>query len=182
MNSPRLKDTYLKKILPQLIQELKLTNPLSAPRITKLVINVGLSEDQHQDQALTNMSRQLALTTGQKPALTQAKRSIAEFKIRAGDPIGLKVTLRGRRMYQFLDKLISTVLPQIKDFQGVSPHGFDGHGNYTLGLKEQIVFPELDYDTIDKIRGLEITLVTSASTDSPARKLLQLMGVPFAKE
>jgi len=151
------------------------------PRVVKVLVNTGVSEDQHQDQALTSMGKQLAIITGQKPMVRRAKKSIAEFKIRAGDPIGLTVTLRNRRMYQFLDKLINLVLPQIKDFQGLQPTGFDGRGNFTLGLKEQIVFPELSYDTIDKIRGLEITLVTSATNDQEGRRLLELLGIPFVK-
>lgn len=170
----RLQEHYEQEVRPKL-------SPEAPPRVVKVLVNTGVSEDQHQDQALTSMGQQLAIITGQKPIVRRAKKSIAEFKIRAGDPIGLTVTLRGRRMYQFLDKLINLVLPQIKDFQGLQPTGFDGHGNFTLGLKEQIVFPELSYDTIDKIRGLEITLVTSAINDQEGRKLLELLGIPFMK-
>jgi large subunit ribosomal protein L5 len=180
--SPRLQLKYEGEIRPVLAKELGLNNVLAVPRVNKVVINAGISEDQYQDKALESMRTQLGLITGQRPANAMAKKSIAEFKIRAGQVIGLKVTLRGKRMYQFLDKLVSLVLPQIKDFGGVNPNSFDGQGNYTLGLKEQIVFPELTYDTIDKIRSLEITLVTSAKTDSQARQLIQALGVPFNKE
>jgi len=182
MSKPRLKETYETKLKPALMQEFKMGNPMAVPEVKKIVVNVGIAEEQGQDKALENMRAQLAAITGQKPSDRKAKRSIAEFKIREGDVIGLKVTMRGRRMYQFLDKLISVVLPQIKDFGGVSGRGFDGRGNYTLGLREQIVFPELSYDTIDKIMGLQITVVTTAHDDKVARKLLELMGMPFAKE
>lgn len=181
-NRPRLQEIYETKLVPQLKEELKVKNVMALPRLAKVVINVSVSEEQHQDEALAETGKQLALITGQQPVQTRAKKSIAEFKIRAGDPIGLKVTLRGRIMYEFMDKFVSLVLPQIKDFQGVRPTGFDGQGNYTLGLKEQIVFPEISYDTIDKIRGLEITLVTTAGDDEVARKLLTLLGIPFMKE
>lgn len=180
--SPRLQNKYEQKIRPALMKELGLGNVMAVPGVTKVVINTGLFEDQYQDKALESMRTQLGLISGQRPADAAAKRSIAEFKIRTGQVIGLKVTLRGKRMYQFLDKLVSVVLPQIKDFGGVSPGSFDGKGNYTLGFKEQIVFPELTYDTIDKIRSLEITLVTSAKTDADARRLLEAVGMPFSKE
>ena len=180
--SLRLQNKYEQQIKPDLMKELGLNNVMAVPKVTKVVINTGIAEDQYQDKALESMRAQLGLITGQKPADAMAKKSIAEFKIRAGQVIGLKVTLRGKRMYQFLDKLVSVVLPQIKDFSGVSPSSFDGKGNYTLGFKEQIVFPELTYDTIDKIRSLEITLVTSAKTDDEARRLLQAVGMPFSKE
>ncbi|OGY15885.1 MAG: 50S ribosomal protein L5 [Candidatus Chisholmbacteria bacterium RIFCSPHIGHO2_01_FULL_48_12] len=180
--SPRLQLRYEQQIRPALAKELGLNNVMAVPKVNKVVINTGIAEDQYQDKALESMRAQLGLITGQKPADAMAKKSIAEFKIRAGQVIGLKVTLRGKRMYQFLDKLVSVVLPQIKDFSGVNPNSFDGKGNYTLGFREQIVFPELTYDTIDKIRSLEITLVTSAKTDGEARQLLQALGVPFSKE
>lgn len=182
MKSVRLQQLYHTQIRPQLKTELKLANLMAAPQLVKLVLNIGISPDQHQDQALASAAKQLALITGQQPVTTLAKKSISEFNIRAKDPIGLKVTLRGKRMYQFLDKLINLVLPQLKDFQGIAPTSFDGAGNYTLGLKEQIVFPEITYDTIDQIRGLEITLVTTARTNQEAKKLLQLLGMPFRKE
>ena len=180
--SPRLQLRYEQQIRPALAKELGLNNVMAVPKVNKVVINTGIAEDQYQDKALESMRAQLGLITGQKPADAMAKKSIAEFKIRAGQVIGLKVILRGKRMYQFLDKLVSVVLPQIKDFSGVNPNSFDGKGNYTLGFREQIVFPELTYDTIDKIRSLEITLVTSAKTDGEARQLLQALGVPFSKE
>lgn len=180
--SPRLQLRYEQEIRPAVAKELGLNNVMAVPKVNKIVINTGIAEDQYQDKALESMRTQLSLITGQKPADAMAKKSIAEFKIRAGQVIGLKVTLRGKRMYQFLDKLVSVVLPQIKDFSGVNPNSFDGKGNYTLGFREQIVFPELTYDTIDKIRSLEITLVTSAKTDGEARQLLQALGVPFSKE
>ena len=182
MKQLRLQETYEKQVKPALIKSLGVNNPMAVPGLKKIVINVGIAEEQYQDKALENMRMQLALITGQKPVDAAAKKSIAEFKIRTGQVIGLKVTLRGKRMYQFMDKLVSIVLPQIKDFGGVNPKSFDGQGNYTLGLKEQIVFPELSYDTIDKIMGLQITVVTTAHDDKVARKLLELMGMPFAKE
>ena len=160
MKPPRLQELYEQQVKLALIKSLGVNNPMAVPGLKKVVLNVGIAEEQYQDKALESMRAQLALITGQKPADAAAKKSIAEFKIRTGQVIGLKVTLRGRRMYQFMDKLVNIVLPQIKDFGGVNPRSFDGQGNYTLGLKEQIVFPELSYDTIDKIRGLEITIVT----------------------
>ncbi|MBI4034791.1 MAG: 50S ribosomal protein L5 [Candidatus Chisholmbacteria bacterium] len=181
MTLPRLQKKYEQEVKPKLKDQLGMSNLGAVPRLIKVVVSVGISEEQRQE-ALEGMGRQLALITGQKPVETRAKKSIAEFKIRAGEPVGLKVTLRGKRMYQFVDKLINVVLPQIKDFQGVAEDGFDGKGNYTLGLKEQVVFPELTYDTIDKIRGLEVTLVTSAVQDSQGQALLALLGVPFTKE
>jgi len=180
--SLRLQNKYEQQIKPDLMKELGLNNVMAVPKVTKVVINTGIAEDQYQDKALESMRTQLGLISGQRPVDAVAKKSIAEFKIRTGQVIGLKVTLRGKRMYQFLDKLVSVVLPQIKDFSGVNPNSFDGKGNYTLGFREQIVFPELTYDTIDKIRSLEITLVTSAKTDGEARQLLQALGVPFSKE
>ena len=182
MKPPRLQELYEQQVKLALIKSLGVNNPMAVPGLKKVVLNVGIAEEQYQDKALESMRAQLALITGQKPADAAAKKSIAEFKIRTGQGIGLKVTLRGRRMYQFMDKLVNIVLPQIKDFGGVNPRSFDGQGNYTLGLKEQIVFPELSYDTIDKIRGLEITIVTSAKTNAAAKQLLELLGMPFSKE
>lgn len=179
---PRLKTQYLKQIIPTLVKEFNLPSPLSAPKLEKIVVNVGITEAQNQNQALKNMSDQLTQITGQKPKITKARQSISSFKLRQGDPIGLMVTLRGRRMYQFFDKLVSLVLPRVKDFQGVKRTGFDGRGNYNLGLQEQIVFPEINYDTIDKVRGLQITIVTTAHTNQLAFRLLELLGMPFAKE
>lgn len=178
----RLKEKYQKEILQVLTKELNLSNDLSAPQIEKVIINVGITEDQHQDQALKNVAEQLASITGQKAKTTKAKKSIAGFKLRAGDPIGLMVTLRGERMYQFLDKLINIVLPRVKDFQGVSNTAFDHAGNYNLGLEEQIIFPEIDYDKIDKVRSLQVTIVTTTNNSDHAKSLLTHLGMPFAKE
>ena len=177
----RLQKKYFQAAIPALKKELKLTNNLAVPRITKVVLNVGMTNEQHQDASLKNMGDQLATITGQKANITRAHRSIASFHLRAGDPIGITVTLRGSRMYQFLDKLINIVLPRVKDFQGVSLQAFDGHGNYSLGLEEKIVFPEIEYDKIDKVRGLQVNIVTTAKVDSEAKRLLELLGMPYKK-
>ena len=169
-------------VVKNLQEELKLTNQLQVPAVEKVVINVGVTEEQHQDKALENMRQQLAVITGQMPKTTTAKKSIAGFKLRAGDPIGLMVTLRGQRMYQFLDKLISIVLPRVKDFQGVKSTAFDQNGNYSLGLEEQIVFPEIDYDKIDKVRSLQINIVTNTRDTKVAQTLLSHLGIPFTKK
>lgn len=178
----RLKQKYYQQILPQLKQEANLTNDLAVPRIIKIVINVGVTDDQHRDQSVANVVNQIAAVCGQRPAIRVARKSIAGFKLRAGDAVGVAVTLRGDRMYQFLDKLISIVLPRVKDFQGLSLTSFDGQGNYNFGLTEQIIFPEINYDKIDTIRGLQITIVTTAQTNQDSRHLLTLLGVPFEKE
>jgi large subunit ribosomal protein L5 len=178
----RLHKLFQDKFLPEIRRELKLTNDFAVPRVNKIVLNVGVTEDQHQNQALENVAQQLALITGQKPQTTVAKKSIAGFKLRAGDPIGIKVTLRGQRMYQFLDKLINIVLPRVKDFQGVKLNAFDHAGNFNLGLEEQIIFPEIDYDKIDKVRSLQVTIVTSTSDTKHAHLLLEKLGMPFMKE
>ena len=178
----RIQTKYQKEITKTLKKELKLSHDLAVPRITKISVNVGITEDQHQAEALKSMAEQLAVITGQKPKTTRAHRSIAGFKLRAGDPIGLTVTLRGTRMYQFLDKFISIVLPRVKDFQGVSATAFDNHGNYSLGLEEQIVFPEIEYDKIDKVRGLQINISTTAPDTATTKRLLELFGIPFKKD
>ena len=178
----RLDQDYQERIRPALVKELELKNLMAAPRVVKLVINVGLKEAAQKKDLLEQVSQEIALITGQKPIPTKAKKSIAGFKLVKGTVIGLKVTLRGRRMYDFLEKLFNLVLPQVKDFKGLNKKSFDGQGNYTLGLEEQLVFPELDYAQIKEIRGLEMTLVTNAKTDEKARKLLALMGAPFEKE
>ena len=178
----RLRAKYQEEIVKSLQQELGLATPMAVPKVGKVVINIGITEDQHQNETLKNVAQQLALITGQKPLVTVAKRSIAGFKLRAGDPIGLKVTLRGERMYQFLDKLFNIVLPRVKDFQGVSNTAFDHAGNYSLGLEEQIIFPEIEYDKIDKVRSLQITIVTSAQGPQEAKSLLEKLGMPFKKE
>jgi large subunit ribosomal protein L5 len=180
MNRLRLK--YTQEVVPALLKELKFKHVLAAPAVKKIVLNVGITEDQHQKEAIKSMTDQIATITGQKPKTTRARLSIASFHLREGDPIGIMVTLRGDRMYQFLDKLISIVLPRVKDFQGVPNTAFDGNGNYSLGLDEQIVFPEIEYDKIDKVRGLQINIITSAATNQAAKRLLELLGMPFAKE
>jgi large subunit ribosomal protein L5 len=175
----RLRDRYKQDILPQLVQEFKFKNTLQAPRITKVVVNVGVGEALTNAKALDAAVGDITNITGQKPIVTKAKKSIATFKLREGRAIGVKVTLRGDRMWQFLDRLCNVVLPRIRDFRGIAPDAFDGRGNYTLGLREQIAFPEIPYDKIDKIRGMEISIVTTARTDEEGRRLLELVGMPF---
>lgn len=177
-----LQQAYRDDMLPQLVKDLKLANAMAAPRLQKVVLNVGITGEQHQKQALDNMADQLAAITGQKPKVTQARQSIAGFKLREGDPVGLAVTLRGARMYSFVEKLINIVLPRVKDFQGVSLTAFDQSGNYSLGLEEQIIFPEIDYDKIDKIRGLQVNFVIDSENKDHAFALLKMMGMPFKKE
>lgn len=176
---PRLKDKYREEIVPVLMREFGYRNIMEVPRLVKVVVNIGLGEALQNAKALDAASEDLATITGQKPIITRAKRSIAGFKLRAGNPIGVKVTLRGNRMYDFLDRVMNVALPRQRDFRGVSPDSFDGRGNYTLGIREQLVFPEIDYNKIDKVRGMEITIVTTAKTDEEARRLLQLLGMPF---
>lgn len=178
----RLYDQYQKNVVPEFMKLFNIDNVSAVPKLKKIVINVGITETQNQDQALENFAQQLETITGQKPKVTQAKQSIAGFKLRAGDPIGLMVTLRRKRMYQFMDKLMTIVLPRVKDFQGVSRTSFDDNGNYNLGIQEQIVFPEIEYGKIDKVRGLQITIVTDTNDSKKAEKLLALLGMPFEKE
>jgi large subunit ribosomal protein L5 len=175
----RLRERYRQEIVPTLVREFSYTSPMAAPRLEKIVINVGLGEAIQNAKALDAASSDVATITGQKPVITKAKKSIAAFKVRAGMSIGVMVTLRGERMYEFLDRLISVALPRERDFQGVSPNSFDGRGNYNIGLREQLIFPEIDYDRIDKLRGLQVTIATTARNDEEARRLLQLMGMPF---
>jgi large subunit ribosomal protein L5 len=177
----RLKQRYQDKILPTLIQRFAYTNAMQVPRLEKVVANIGIGESISNPKALDAATGDLKKITGQQPVVLKSRKAIANFKLRAGLPIGIKVTLRGARMYQFVDKLISVGLPRIRDFRGISPTGFDGHGNYTLGLREQLIFPEIEYDKIDKLRGLEITFVTTARTDEEARALLTEVGFPFRK-
>jgi large subunit ribosomal protein L5 len=177
----RLKQRYQDKILPALIQRFAYTNALQVPRLVKVVANIGIGESIANPKALDAATADLKKITGQQPVVMKSRKAIANFKLRAGLPIGIKVTLRGARMYQFVDKLISVGLPRIRDFRGISPTSFDGHGNYTLGLREQLVFPEIEYDKIDKLRGLEVTFVTTARTDDEARALLTELGFPFRK-
>ena len=180
MSGTNLKEKYQKKIALKLAKELGLANVLAAPRMEKIIINIGLSEAMEDKKVLEATSRDLAVITGQKPKVTKARQSIAGFKLRVGQPIGLMVTLRSQRMYDFFEKLVTVVLPRLRDFQGVSLKSFDGQGNYTLGITEQIVFPEIDYAKVDKVRGLEVTIVTNAQTDEKAKRLLELLGMPFA--
>jgi large subunit ribosomal protein L5 len=177
----RLKQRYQDKIVPALIQRFAYANAMQAPRLVKVVANIGIGESISNPKALDAATADLKKITGQQPVVLKSRKAIANFKLRAGLPIGIKVTLRGARMYQFVDKLLSVGLPRIRDFRGLSPSGFDGHGNYTLGLREQLVFPEIEYDKIDKLRGLEITFVTTARTDDEARALLGELGFPWRK-
>ncbi len=174
------RERYTQEVLPELKNRLGYANVMELPRIQKIVVGIGLGEAIQNSKALDSAERDLVTITGQKPVVTKAKKSIATFKLRAGMPIGLTVTLRGKRMYDFFDRFVGIVLPRIRDFRGVSADAFDGRGNYSLGMKEQIVFPEIDYDKIEKIRGLQVTIVTSAKRDDDARLLLKLMGMPFA--
>lgn len=174
-----IKARYTEQIIPQLIQEFGYSNVMQVPKVKKIVVNIGAGEALQNPKALDAAVRDVTTITGQKPVVTRAKKSIASFKLREGNPIGVKVTLRGQRMYDFLERLVSIALPRTRDFRGVPRDAFDGRGNYTLGLKEQLIFPEIDYDKIDKVRGMEITIVTSAPTDQEARRLLALMGMPF---
>jgi len=179
----RIHELYQKDVLPQLMREFSFRNVMEAPHIKKVVVNVGVgSETAENSKALDAAVSDLTLITGQKPVVTKARKSIANFKLREGKAIGVKVTLRGERMWSFLDRLMNAALPRVRDFRGIPNDGFDGRGNYTLGLREQLVFPEIDYDKIDKLRGLEISIVTSARSDEHGFRLLQLMGMPFIKK
>jgi large subunit ribosomal protein L5 len=179
----RLLDNYKKEIVPQLTREFQFQNVMEVPRIEKVVINIGLgSETQTDNKAVDAAVNDLTIITGQKPVVTKARKSISNFKLREGKAIGVKVTLRGERMWSFLDRLMNIALPRVRDFRGISGDAFDGRGNYTLGLREQLVFPEIEYDKIDKLRGMEITVVTSAKTDEHGRRLLQILGMPFRKK
>ena len=177
----RLKEGYRKEIIPNLMELCGYKNIMEVPRLEKIVLNIGVGEAIQNAKALEAAENDLVAISGQHAVTTRAKRSVANFKLREGMPIGLKVTLRGERMYDFFDKLVNAVLPRIREFQGVSPNSFDGRGSYTLGLKEQIVFPEIDYEKIDKLRGLEMSIVTTARTDDEGRHLLGLLGMPFIK-
>jgi len=177
----RLEEKYLTEVAPQLKARLGYDNMMQLPKLKKIVLSIGLGEAIEDAKALEAAEKDLATISGQHPVTTRAKKSISAFKLRAGVPIGMMVTLRGRRMYDFFDKLVSVVLPRFRDFRGVSRDSFDGRGNYSLGIKEQIVFPEIEYDKVDKIRGLEVTIVTAAKNDDEARTLLELMGMPFRR-
>jgi len=179
----RLLERYQKDVLPQIMREFSFRNVMEAPRVEKVVLNIGVgSETVSDSKALDAAVRDLTLIAGQKPIVTKARKSISNFKLREGKPIGVKVTLRGQRMWMFLDRLMNVALPRVRDFRGVPSDAFDGRGNYTLGLREQLVFPEIDYDKIDKLRGMEISIVTSAHNDEQGRRLLQLLGMPFVKK
>lgn len=177
----RLQERYLREVAPELQREFGYENVMQVPRIVKVVVNIGLGEAIQNGKAIEAATRDLAQITGQKPIITRARKSIAAFKLRTGMPIGAMVTLRGERMWAFLDKLMSVALPRVRDFHGVSAKAFDGRGNYTIGLREQLVFPEIEYEKIDKLRGLEATIVTTARTDEEARRLLELLGMPFQR-
>jgi large subunit ribosomal protein L5 len=177
-----LKDRYQSEIVPALMDNLQLGNIMEVPKVQKVVVNIGVGEALDNAKALDAAVEDMTKIVGQKPVITQARKSIANFKLREGRQIGVKVTLRGERMWSFLDRLMNVALPRVRDFRGISPNSFDGRGNYTLGLREQLVFPEIDYDKIDKIRGLEVSIVTSARTDEEGRELLSLLGMPFRKE
>lgn len=178
---PRLKERYRSEIVPALMKEFGYKNVMQVPRLEKVSVNIGMGEAIQNAKALEAAAGDLAIVTGQKPVITKAKRSIAVYKLREGMPIGVMVTLRGNRMWDFLDRMINIVMPRQRDFQGVSPDSFDGRGNYSIGLREQLVFPEIDYDKVDKVRGLELTIVTSAKTDEEARRMLALMDMPFKR-
>lgn len=175
----RLKDRFVKDIVPELQQKFNYKSVMEVPKLEKVIINIGVGEAVQNSKALDAAVEDLTLISGQKPVITRAKKSIAGFKLREGMPIGTKVTLRGERMYEFLDKLINVALPRVRDFRGVNPKSFDGRGNYSLGLKEQLIFPEIEYDKIDKLRGLEVVFVTTAKTDEEGKELLKLLGMPF---
>jgi len=177
----RLKERYQQEILPVLMKEFKYTSIMQAPRVVKVVINVGMGEAIQHAQALDAAQQDIAAISGQHPVITKARKSIASFKLRKGMPIGVMVTLRGKRMYEFLDKLISVALPRIRDFQGLNRKAFDGMGNYTLGLKDQTIFPEISYEKVDKVRGLEICIITTARNDAEGLRLFELMGMPFSR-
>ena len=178
---PRMLKAYRDTVVPSMTKEFDYANTMEVPRIAKVVVNIGIGEAKDNDKALDAAVGDVIIITGQKPALIKARKSVAAFKLRAGQTVGIKATLRGRRMWFFLDKLLNVALPRIRDFRGVSPEGFDGRGNYSLGLREQVVFPEIDYDKIDKLRGLEVSIVTTARTDDEARSLLTRLGMPFRK-
>jgi large subunit ribosomal protein L5 len=178
----KLKEQYRNEVIPALMKSLELHNLMQVPGIEKVVINIGLGEAMDNAKAMDAAVADLMLITGQRPVITKARKSIANFKLREGRDIGAKVTLRGEKMWAFLDRLLNIVLPRVRDFRGISPDAFDGRGNYTLGLREQLIFPEIEYDKIDKVRGMEITIVTTAQTDDQAAIMLSMLGMPFRKD
>lgn len=177
----RLKELYAKETAPALMKKFSYKSVMQIPKLEKIVINVGAGEAKENSKAIDAISRDLAVITGQKPVVCRAKKSVANFKLREGMPNGVKVTLRGEKMYEFMDRLFNVALPRVRDFRGINPNSFDGRGNYNMGLKEQLIFPEIEFDKIDKVRGMDICFVTTATTDEEARELLTLMGAPFAK-
>jgi large subunit ribosomal protein L5 len=179
--TPRILERYRKEVHPKLASELGLPNPHQVPNLTKIVVNVGLGEATQNQKLLEKAAEELAAITGQKAIIRRAKKSIANFKVREEMPVGAAVTLRRARMWEFLDRLIAAALPRIRDFQGLNPNAFDGRGNYSLGIREQLIFPEIEYDKVDKVRGMQVTIVTTARTDEEGRRLLELMGMPFRK-
>ena len=179
MAVPRLKEKYLSNIVPAMREQFGYPNVMQVPKVVKVTLNMGIGEGTHDAKQMEEAAIQLGQITGQKPEVRRARKSVANFKLRTGMPVGLRVTLRGDRMYEMLDRLMSVALPRIRDFRGVAPSGFDGRGNYNLGIKEQIIFPEIDYDKIDRIRGLDVAITTTAKTDDEGRALLKLMGMPF---
>jgi len=179
---PRLKELYKKTVVPAMMEKFGYKNVMEVPRIEKVVINMGVGDAKENPKFLESAMEELAAITGQRPVATVAKKSVAAFKVRAGMKIGAKVTLRRNRMYEFLDRLFNIALPRVRDFRGVSPKSFDGRGNYALGIKEQLIFPEINYDKVEKIRGMDVIIVTTAKTDEEAKELLELLGMPFAKQ
>ncbi|MBZ4645220.1 MAG: large subunit ribosomal protein [Petroclostridium sp.] len=177
----RLKDKYINEVAPALMKKFNYKSPMQIPKLEKIVINMGVGEARENPKALDAAVNELAAITGQKPAITKAKKSVASFKVRQGMNIGCKVTLRNDKMYEFLDRLFNVALPRVRDFRGINPNAFDGRGNYALGIKEQLIFPEIEYDKVDKVRGMDIIFVTTAKTDEEAKELLTLMGAPFQR-
>ena len=177
----RLRDTYKAEVAPALMKKFEYKSPMQIPKLDKVVINVGCGDAKDNSKVIDKVVEEITLISGQKAVPTFAKKSVANFKLREGMKIGVKVTLRGERMYEFMDKLFSFALPRVRDFKGINPNGFDGRGNYALGLKEQLIFPEIEYDKVEKVRGMDIIFVTTANTDEEAKELLKLMGAPFAK-
>ncbi|PRR80500.1 50S ribosomal protein L5 [Clostridium liquoris] len=179
---PRLQEKYEKEVIPALMEKFEYKNIMEAPKLEKIVVNMGVGEAKENQKILESAVSDLTIITGQKPVLTRARKSIANFKIRENMPIGCKVTLRKQKMYEFADKLMNVALPRVRDFRGISDKSFDGRGNYSLGIKEQLIFPEIEYDKIDKVRGMDIIFVTTAKTDEEARELLRFLGMPFAQQ
>lgn len=181
MALPRLRERYLKEVVPALMQEMNYSSVMAVPTLKKVVLNIGLGEALTNAKAIDAATNDLSTITGQKPVVTRARRSIAQFKLREGMPIGVMVTLRGDRMWEFMDRFVNAALPRIRDFSGLSDRGFDGRGDYSIGLREQLMFPEIDYDRIDRVRGMQVTVVTSATNDREGRRLLESLGMPFRK-